>query len=287
MGRPFGSKNRSNMDKMRVLQDEVNRDVFGHTIDETNDDIDSRIQKTFRVLEKVVYGIINGNVCSAIVSGAAGCGKTFTVEKLLHQASTSDSIRYTEIKGSMSAVKLYQTLYENNAPNSVLVIDDCDAVFFDEEALDVLKSALDSTARRVVHWNKQNNIFMRDGIPDNFEYEGSVIFITNIDIGEEMEKGTKISPHIKALVSRSIYVDLGIYTKREILVRVTQVLNHTPFLQTNELTNSQGEEMVTWLHTHLSKLRLLSIRTLLHLGSIIKTDPEWQDMAEVILCRRR
>ncbi len=287
MGRPAGSKNKSNSEKLRNLQNEINIELFGDAASETDEDIDKRIGRTFRVLNKVIRGVIEQNIRSVIISGAPGCGKTFTVEHLLAAAHAEGDIKYIEIKGSMSAVKLYQTLYEHNDERSILVIDDCDAVYFDTEALDVLKSALDSNDNRVISWNKQNNIFLRDGIPESFEYNGSCIFITNIDLNEEIERGTKIAPHIAALISRSIYVDLGIYNKREILVRISQVLNNTTFLEKNGLTAEQGEKMITWLRANVKRLRLISIRTLLQLGSILKTDPDWIEMAEVTLCRRR
>ena len=46
---------------------------------ETVAEIDTRIRSTFDVLEQVAQGVISGHVRSVIVSGAAGCGKTYTL----------------------------------------------------------------------------------------------------------------------------------------------------------------------------------------------------------------
>jgi hypothetical protein len=252
---------------------------------ETESNIDQRIQRTFKVLDKVAKGVIAGNMRSVIVSGAPGCGKTYTLENHLNEAAEKGSIELSEVKGSMSAIGLYKTLWENRDSNNVLLIDDCDSIFSDLDALNLLKAALDTGKTRRLCWNKMSRVLDEEGIDRSFTFEGSVIFITNIDFSREVARGNKMAPHYDALMSRSTYVDLGIHNKREVLVRIKQVSHSAEFLKNNGITSAQADVMIEWLSKHVARLRTLSIRTALQLASLLKTDSEWEEMAEVIMLK--
>jgi hypothetical protein len=250
-------------------------------------DIDARIRKTFKVLEKVAKGVVNGHLRAAIVSGAPGCGKTYTLEKELTYAEAQGKIMFQSVKGAMSAIGLYRQLFECSEPGSVLVIDDCDSIFGDIDALNLLKAALDTGKTRKVHWNKESRVLADEGIPRSFEFKGAVVFITNIDFSTEIEREVKVTPHYEALLSRSLYVDLGIHTRREILVRVGQVVYSMDFLAENDITKADAQQIMDWLNVHLAKLRVLSIRQVLQLVSLLKTDSDWKEMAEGLMLKRR
>lgn len=249
-------------------------------------EIDARIRKTFDALTKVTQGVINGHLRSVIVSGAPGCGKTFTLERELGAGQTANKIKYGSIKGTMSAIVLYQKLYECQTKGSVLLIDDCDEIFGDLESLNILKAALDTGDTRMVHYGKESNILAEAGITSPFEFDGSVMFVTNIDFVAEIARGSKMSAHYEALVDRAIYVDLGIHSKREVLVRIGQVVFTPEFLRDNNLTTVEAKAMMAWLNTHQKKLRTISIRTILQLAALVKTDGHWQDLAEVVMLQR-
>jgi len=249
--------------------------------------IDTRIRNTFTVLNKVAQGIINGHIRSAIVSGASGCGKTYTLETALMQAEEQERIRYQSVKGAMSAIGLYRQLFECSEPENVLVIDDCDSIFSDLDALNLLKASLDTGKHRKVHWNKESRVLDGEGVPRSFEFNGAVVFITNIDFTREIEAEKKMSPHYKALLSRCLYVDLGIHNRREILVRIGQVVHSPEFLQEAAISSTHAMEMMAWLGTNIDYTRTLSIRTVLQLASLVKTDRDWRSMAEVVMLRNR
>ena len=130
-------------------------------------------------------------------------------------------------------------------------------------------------------------VLEEEGIPRDFEFKGAVVFITNTDFESEIQKDSKMSPHYRALMSRCLYVDLRIHTKREILVRIAQVVFSKEFLRENGVTKAQAQEMMRWLTEHLGMIRVLSIRTVLQLASMVKTDEDWKDMAEVTMLGRR
>lgn len=254
---------------------------------ESMQDIDLRLRNTFKVLEKVAQGIVSGNIRAAIVSGAAGCGKTYTLERCLTRAESSGLINYQSVRGSMSAIGLYKQLYECSTERNVLMIDDCDSIFADIDALNLLKASLDTGRSRRVHWNKESRVLDDEGVPRSFEFNGAVVFITNIDFCREVDAEKKMTPHYKALMSRTMYVDLGIHSKREVLVRIGQVVFSESFMREVEITREQAKSMLKWLTANHQRVRTLSIRTVLQLASLIKTDEDWESMANAVMLRTR
>lgn len=254
---------------------------------ESMQEINTRLRNTFAVLEKIGRGIVSGNIRAAIVSGAAGCGKTYTLERCLSRGQSDGLIHYQSVRGSMSAINLYKQLYECSAERNVLLIDDCDRIFLDIDALNILKAALDTSKTRRVHWNKESRVLDSEDVPRNFEFNGAVVFVTNIDFTAEIDAEKVMTPHYKALMSRCMYVDLGIHSKREVLVRIGQVVFSDSFLQDNDITREQSKEMMKWLTENMARVRVLSIRTILQLSTLVKTDPNWRDMARVVMLKPR
>jgi hypothetical protein len=250
-------------------------------------EIDARIRSTFDILERVAEGVVSRHIRSAIVAGAAGCGKTHTLEAVLAAAAAAKKISYSKISGTMSALMLYQELYAHAEEGQVLLIDDCDSIFGDLEALNILKAALDSGKTRKVHWNKASRVLDDAGVPNLFDFRGAVIFITNIDFTKEIEAEKRLTPHYKALMSRCMYIDMQIHTRREIFVRILQVVGSGEFRKLNGLSKEQVAEMVSWLNANLNRVRVLSIRTVLQLSDLVLTAPDWRKMAEAIILKKK
>lgn len=249
--------------------------------------IDARLRNTFAVLNKIAQGVVDGHIRAAIVSGAAGCGKTYALESCLNRGQSHGLINYQSVRGSMSAINLYKQLYDCSAEGNVLLIDDCDRIFLDIDALNILKAALDTNKTRRVHWNKESRVLDGEGVPRSFEFNGAVLFVTNIDFTAEIEAEKVMTPHYKALMSRSMYVDLGIHSKREILVRIGQVVFSESFLRENTISREQAKELMKWLTENLPRVRTLSIRTVLQLANLAKTDTDWRNMAKVTVLKAR
>ena len=252
---------------------------------ETMKQINERIRRRFAVLEKVAEGVAAGHIRSAIVSGATGCGKSYTLETVLKAAKDAGRISYCSVRGTISAIALYIELYNNREPNSVLVLDDTDSIYNEIDALNILKAALDTSPVRKVHYNKESRILADLGIDRDFDYEGRVVFITNTNLTKAVEKETKMSPHYAALLGRSIYCDLGIHSKREVLVRIGQVVYSEKFLTENNITRQHAESMMAWLAPNVNRVTVLSIRTVLQLANLVKVDPNWQDMANELMLK--
>lgn len=249
------------------------------------DEMKEQIRKRFNVMGLMTKGIIGGNIRSLIISGAAGIGKTYSLDKALQKAHDREEIQYSMVNGKISGIGLYCKLYENRDANSVLLVDDVD-VFSDMDILNLLKAALDSGEKRMVCWSTASSFLEEKKIPNSFEFEGTIVFITNVDVDRELEKGSKLSPHINALVSRSVYLDLCVHTNEEIMIRVEDVIMTTDMLQKRGLKHSEVIEVVDFMKDNIARLRNVSLRTALYIADFVVTDnKEWKNIAEVTMLK--
>ena len=254
----------------------------------TDDELDAKISRRFRALDTMSNATINGINNALIVSGPAGLGKSFSVELALKEAEELHGTRYESIKGFVRATGVYKTLYNMRNPGDVIVFDDADSVLLDDVSLNLLKAALDTTEERWISWRTEGKMEAEDGevIPNRFLFEGQVIFITNLDFEGMIDKGSKIAPHLEALLSRSHYLDLDIRTPREYIVRIKQVCRHG-MLKKKGLSAEQEREVIGYMERNAPRLRELSLRMALKLATMLKMDPEgWQDLAEVTVLKR-
>ena len=244
----------------------------------------ARMVERFAILDQLIQESINGNITSLIISGPAGLGKSFPVEKALSESDTP----YRISKGYAKATGLFKLLYEHRHPGSILVIDDMDSVFGDEIALNMLKAALDTTEVRNVSYLSERS--MKDDqtdekLPKTFQMEGSVIFITNYDFDAMIAKGHKLAPHLEALVSRSHYVSLDMTTNRHYLLRIRQVAE-TGLFARKEMTPQQVDDVMDFIVENSDRLRELSLRVALKIADIRKTNASnWRKVAEFTTCR--
>lgn len=263
-------------------------ETFGEVItpEESDADMILRIRRRFSVMDIMSSGIIQGNIRSLIISGAAGIGKTYTLNASLKQAESDGAITYNMINGKISAIGLYVRLWEARDESSVLMIDDVD-VFSDMDTLNILKAALDTGETRKVCWSTASSYLEDLDIPREFDFMGTVVFITNVDIDRELQRETKLSPHINALVSRSVYLDLGVHTNREIMTRVSDVIISTNMLQDKGLNSAEVVEVLEWMKDNCDNLRNVSLRTALYIGDFVNTDSDnWKMIAETTMLKK-
>lgn len=251
------------------------------------DELGARIARRFEIMSTLTEFVIQGNVRSLIISGAAGIGKSYNLERRLNEAIDRGEIEsFTILKGKISAIALFQQLFEHREAGNVLVLDDIDVIFQDEVSLNLLKAALDTGDTRRMSWLTASDWLAEQGVDQEFEFEGACVFITNLDFDRMIERGTALAPHFKALISRSIYLDLGIHTNKEILTRIKQVVNGTAMLDVHGIDEQQKLLMMAWMESNYENLRELSLRSILKLASFMKGDPNgWMDIAEATMVK--
>ena len=245
--------------------------------------IEQKLADRFEALEIMADATGRGINRSLIVSGPAGLGKSFTVEAKL-AALEEQGFAVTYIKGYCRPLALYRMLYNARFNNSIIVFDDCDFIFSEEVSMNLLKGACDSTEKRMLHWLSEsiNNITDEDGesIPEKFEFEGSVIFITNYDFDEIIARGNKMAPHLQALVSRSHYLDLQMKTNMDYVVRIKQVVG-SGMLRKKGFDATQETMIVSFIEDNMDRLRELSLRMVVKLATLYKmNENNWQKLAK-------
>ena len=258
---------------------------------ETDDQIMDRLAMRFDILEDMTRAVKKGDVRSMIVTGPPGVGKSFGVEKVLSKhdvfadvANDSKLKKYEVVKGAMSAIGLYKKLYEFSDKKNILVFDDCDSVLLDDLSLNILKAALDSGKKRMIHWNTDSRLLRQEGVPNSFEFKGGAIFITNIKF--DHVKSKKLRDHLEALESRCHYLDLTIDTQREKLLRIKQVIRDAGMLDAYELEDAAKQEVVEFINANAERMRELSLRMVLKVADIRVSMPErWQAVVEVTCMR--
>jgi hypothetical protein len=256
--------------------------------DETDEQIIERTRKRFDILEDMTQAVKEGTVRAMIVTGPPGVGKSFGVDKVLHKEDLFNLMgqrkpKYEVVKGAMSAIGLYCKLYEYADKGNVVVFDDCDSVLLDDLSLNILKAALDSSTKRMIHWNTDSSKLRNEGVPGSFEFKAGAIFITNIKF--DHVKSKKLQDHLAALESRCHYIDLQMDTEREKVLRIKQIVKDG-MLESYEFKNGEQDEVIDFIDDQKKKLRELSLRTVLKIADLRKSFPKnWKEMAEVTVMK--
>lgn len=255
-------------------------------VQETDEQIFEKLNDRFSILEMMTKAAVAGEARAVIVSGPAGLGKSYTVEQEL-AAWDPNEINHTIIKGFVRATGLYKTLYNYREAGQVIVFDDSDSIFYDDVALNLLKAVCDTTEKRRVSWLTEGVMIDEESgerLPRGFEFNGTIVFITNLDFDALIDRGHKLAPHLQALMSRAHYIDLAMKTRRDYVVRIKQVLDQG-LLKKSGLTPAQERDVVDFIEANTDKLRELSLRMALKLGAIRKIGDTWMKVAKVTCCK--
>jgi hypothetical protein len=238
------------------------------------------INTRFGFVEKLVTMVATGVQPSAVITGEGGLGKTFTVTKTLAAHGYKDISELAEfqvgsvintskcfmmVKGYSTAKGLYRTLFENQ--KSVIVFDDCDAVLKDPVALNLLKGALDSYGKRIISWNAD---MKDDDLPRSFNFEGRVIFISNMD-QDRIDQ---------AIRSRSMMIDLSMTFDQKI-DRMEYIAKSDEFLPEYDATIKA--DALALIRKVGKDAKEISLRTLIAVSKVRASNKEWKDLATYML----
>ena len=251
---------------------------------ESDEQAMDRIRERFDILTEMTKATVSGDIRAMIVSGPPGVGKSFGVETEIDKACLFDKIagkrlRAEVVKGSATPIGLYQTLYKYSDANCVVVFDDCDSILLDDVALNLLKGALDSGKKRTISWLSESSALRREGIPDRFEFKGSVIFITNLKF--DQMKSQKLRDHLDALQSRCHYLDLTLDTMRDKLLRIRQIAKDGVLFQDYEFEEAVQDDIIGFMDENKNRLREVSLRMALKIADLRKMSVvNWRRLAE-------
>jgi hypothetical protein len=207
---------------------------------------DETMEDIYQISRRVAAGAFN----SLFISGRAGTGKTYNVERAMKDEGLVDEDDYIIVSGAVSPIMMYKKMYQYR--NKTLIFDDCDSVFRDENGRNMLKAALDTKKIRKISWLKKSSIvfdpkdvendpseefnLLEQGlVPAYFEFAGRVIFISNLKKDVADPDG--------AIRSRSILIDVD-PDDATLMERMKILL---PFLEPRELALKDKEEIFEFM----------------------------------------
>ncbi len=251
---------------------------------QTDEERIAEIAERFEILTDMTKAAISGDIRAMIVSGPPGVGKSFSVEREVEKACLFDQVagkklRAEVVKGSATPIGLYQTLYKYSDANCMVVFDDCDSILVDDVSLNLLKGALDSGKKRKISWLAESSTLRREGIPDQFEFRGSVIFITNLKF--DNMKSQKLKDHLEALQSRCHYLDLTLDSMRDKVLRIRQIAKAGELFEGYDFDECVQDEIVEFMDENKNKLREMSLRMATKIADLRKSFPlRWKSLAQ-------
>lgn len=191
----------------------------------------------FSTLNAHVMVVGKGLSPALLVTGPGGIGKSFSVEKILSHFGKKNK-DFVIMKGKCTPSAMFEFLFKNY--DKICVFDDCDSVLSSKEGIAVLKGALDSGRSREISWNTKRADMVdtfdcetrkevlarlkewskahngKAGVPNHFQFEGSVIFVSNMTRKELASKDS-------ALLTRCDLVDIKV-SRDEVLTRIRYLL---------------------------------------------------------------
>ena len=234
----------------------------------------SDLERRYASVESYIKELSQGRLHNLIINGPAGVGKTHAVETFLSQYAKG---RYKVVKGHMTPLSLYGNLFFHRDPNSILVLDDIDSVFKKIEGVNLLKAAMDTSSVRRINW-ESSNALKGVRIPDNFEFKGKVILISNI--GFSVSRKNSISAHLDALKDRSFNIVVADNTKESCFKQVCFMVLKKDMLHAFNLQSSQQVELLDYLRDHITVIDKISLRTAIKLAQLMAISPaNWRAMA--------
>jgi hypothetical protein len=102
-------------------------------------------------LAQLVGMTCDGHLRSLLVYGGPGTGKTHTIMQVINDKGLVKGKDYQKLSGKATPVEIYKILfmYRNNG---LVVFDDLDSMWGNEDATNILKAALDTSKVREISW---------------------------------------------------------------------------------------------------------------------------------------
>jgi len=222
-----------------------------------------RFEHVGTIVDMVAHGISP----SALITGVSGIGKTYLVRQRLESHGWKEGIDYLTIKGHSTPLGLYQVLHDHS--DQVICFDDCDDIFNNDIAINILKSALDSYDVRKVSWQSSR---MPEGYESDFIFNGQILFISNYT-------SDRIDDAIK---SRTFVIDLQM-SRKEICEYLWTLIHNIE----KSMPLEDRKEVMTELEVRVDSFEQFNIRTFIKACRIYQTakknGKDWKKMLTVMV----
>ena len=142
---------------------------------------------------------------------------------------------------------------------------------------------LDSGKKRTLSWRSESRALANNGVPDQFDFKGSIIFITNLKF--DKVRG-KIKDHLDAIMSRCHYLDLTLDTMRDKYLRCKQIVGDGMLNEYN-FNKEEEQEMMDYIYANKNRLREMSLRMVLKIADLRKMNAnKWKAYVESTCMKR-
>jgi hypothetical protein len=189
-------------------------------------------------------------------------GKTQNVEDELHAAGKTDGDGYAKITGTASTAGIYRILFQHR--KEILLFDDSDGAFLDQDSRNLFKAASDTKKVRKISWQKGGKSYVdpddydwdnegdQDELPRSFEFTGKIIGISNLQLN-------KLDPD-GALRTRGYIINVD-PTNEEIYNFLVKICMKIPLDVDWKLDQKEREEIIEILRKRKIPEKTANIRS--------------------------
>ena len=233
------------------------------------------LSERYNGVETYIQGMANGDVRSLIVNGPPGVGKTHSVKTYLDTYIGAGNFKL--MNGHCTLLSLYSKLFDFKEQGKVVVLDDVDSIFSKVEGLNILKAAMDTTHQREIHWESPSHMLTTMGVPKEFEYNGSVILISNIGFGGG---NNKLIAHLAALKDRSYCSHIAESGDDSLFRQIFFMVLERDLFTSLGVPEADQMMLLEYIDENKKRLNTVSLRTVVKLSNIFRMNPkEWRKMA--------
>ena len=242
-----------------------------------------QVQNYQTLTESFVSKVLRGVHKNAILQGPPGLGKSYVVQTALLAAKKTEGKDFVIVKGHITPLQLFGTLYMFRRPGQVVVLDDCDDIMANEIGISIIKAASDPDNRRVTYSTTRSPLIAGTVVKD-FVFNGTLIICSNV----AMDTGNagRRNQHMRAILSRTTNWPMGWDTKEQKFAQVyNMVVNHDYLSATKRtcITESQKEQLLTYLLDNLDEITHLDLRLPQKIAAEINAGSDWRAACEPFL----
>jgi hypothetical protein len=196
-----------------------------------------RVKSKFGAIQHIAEVFVTGQSAQRglLISGDAGTGKSHYVKQAFISTNTTKRVDYQKSK-TFTPPALYAKLWENRMPGDVVVFDDCSLESMTGESFrkwtSWIKGGLElSKGPKMIGYEaaSKNALFEELGVEPEFDFQGSIIWITNTRF-DKLAK--KFGDHWDAVKGRFIPVEVFL-TKEEKYMYTNYLIEEVDMLGNN------------------------------------------------------
>lgn len=246
----------------------------------------------FDTVYKICKVFVTGNSAQKgiIISGDAGTGKSHFVKQAFVDTESTDRVDYNKSK-SFTAASFYVKLFLNRHPGDVVTFDDCGLEHLTgkdfQVITDMIKGATEMTkGERIIGWERAavNKLMEEKGVPSQFDFQGSIIWITNSSF-EKLAK--KFGEHWEAMQSRFIQVPIRL-NQQEKLMYTLYLLEDVGMLNGKLCETKEGgyskeivQETIDYIRNNYKYMNNVTARVAAQIADTMEQYPnDWKTLIE-------